>query len=98
MAIASPVTKKRIGRITTITTARMMGPASTTSFFPDIGPRLHFYRRPERQSSDGDGGTGRAVIAHGLGVGLVHGGVIRDIDKEHCRLGDLIQRRTLTLQ
>src|SRR5262245_27770613 len=66
----------------TSSTITMRTAPSMASSSPDVGPRLHFDQRAERQLGDADGGAGRAVIAEYGDVGLVHLGVVAHVAQE----------------
>ena len=58
-----------------------------------VGPGLDLDPRPEGQAGHGEGGAGRAVVAEGGDVGVVHGRVVGDVGQEHRGLDHGVRDR-----
>src|SRR4051812_43437634 len=94
-ATAAPLANSMNGRASTSTTMMMTAPITCSSY---VRPRLDLHEGADRQRGHGERGTGGAVVAECLDVGLVHRRVVVDVGEEHRRLRHVRQRRALALQ
>src|SRR5262245_29630350 len=80
-ATTAPPTMSITGSTSTSSTTITIAPGIHQSC-PEMGPRLHFHQRTDREFRHADRGARRAVIAEALDVHLVHQHVIAHVAQE----------------